>query len=100
MVNGKKAENVELGVSRTGQMVWGTISDEDQITFHNISEFDVKPKLTPEEKTRIIEKNDRQTIIHYGLRVTGNEPPEVITIKYTYLGIPYSLDVEVIEDRY
>lgn len=101
LVNGKKAKNVELGVSRTLQMVSGTIRDGEQITFHNINEFDVKPRLRDEEITRIIEeeKGDRQTIIHYGLRVTGNEPPEKITIKYTYLGIPYSIEVDVKEER-
>lgn len=99
LVNGKKAKNVELGVSRTLQMVGGTIRDGEQITFHNINEFAVKPRLQDEEITRIIEdeKGDRQTIIHYGVRVTGNEPPEKITIKYTYLGIPYSLEVDVKE---
>lgn len=82
-------------------MVAGAILEEDHITFHNIKEFDVEPRLTPEEITRIIEeeKGDRQTIIHYGLRVFGNEIPEKITIKYTYLGIPYSLEVDVKEER-
>jgi hypothetical protein len=82
-------------------MVSGTILDEDQITFHNINEFSVKPRLTPEEITRIKEeeKGDKQTIIHYGLRITGNEPPEKITIKYTYLGIPFSIEVDVKEER-
>ncbi|UTW69502.1 hypothetical protein KHA80_22510 [Anaerobacillus sp. HL2] len=44
LINGKKAKNVELGVSRTLQIVGGQFI-VDQITFHIINEFD-KPRLS------------------------------------------------------
>jgi hypothetical protein len=57
----------------------------------------VQPKLPLEEQRSLNEKEDRQIIRHYGLRVIGNEVPKSIIIKYTYIGIPYSLNVDVKE---
>lgn len=95
LVNGNKAENVELGVSRTNHMVAGGGLDEDPyITFHKINELKIQPEL-PHEKR--YEMDDRQIIKHYGLRFWGNEVSEKINIKYTYLFIPYSLEVDVKE---
>ncbi|SDP81679.1 hypothetical protein [Halobacillus aidingensis] len=98
LVNGNKAENVELGASRTNHMVAGGGLDEDRyITFHKINELEVQPELPLEELRGLYEKDDRQIIKHYGLAVIGNEVPEKINIKYTYLYIPYSLEVNVTE---
>lgn len=96
LVNGKKAKKVELGASRTSHLVIGGGLDRDPyITFHNIIELEVQPALSPEEERRLSEKGDKKIIKHYGLRIVGNEVPETINIKYTYLGIPFSLNIDV-----
>ncbi|WP_133058602.1 hypothetical protein [Halalkalibacter urbisdiaboli] len=98
LVNGNKAENVELGASRTNHMVAGGGLDEDPyITFHKINKLEIQPELPLDEQKGLYEIDDRQIIKHYGLRVFGNEVPEKINIKYTYLCIPYSLEVDVTE---
>lgn len=96
LVNGNEARKVELGASRTNHLVVGEgIEKVPYITFHNINELEVKPELTAEKLKELNEKDDNETIRHYGLRVIGNEVPEIITIEYKYLGILYSLDVDV-----
>ena len=98
LVNGNNAQNIELGVSRTNHLVIGGGLEEDRyITFHNINELEVQPELPIEELKRLNEKRDTQIIKHHGLRVIGKEIPEKIMIKYTYLGIPFSLEVDVKE---
>jgi hypothetical protein len=98
LVNGNNAENVELGASRTNHMVAGGGLDEDPyITFHKINKLEVQPKLPSQEQKELYEKESRQTIKHYALRAFGVEAPEKINIKYTYLFIPYSLEVDVTE---
>ncbi len=90
LVNGNAAQQVELGVSRTNHMVLGAGVEEDpNITFHDIQEFQVQPKGLA----------DKHVIKHYGLRVFGKENPEYIKIKYTYLGIPYTLEVDVKREK-
>ncbi|WP_078549249.1 hypothetical protein [Litchfieldia alkalitelluris] len=79
-------------------MVAGGGLDEDPyITFHKINELEIQPALPLDEQNRLYEMDDRQIIKHYGLRAFGNEVPERIAIKYTYLFIPYSLEVDVSE---
>ncbi|MFC7063818.1 hypothetical protein [Halobacillus seohaensis] len=98
LINGNKAENVELGASRTNHMVAGGGLEEDPyITFHKINKIEVQPELSPEEQKALYEEDDRKIIKHYGLRAFGNEIPEKITIKYMYSFIPYSLEVDVTE---
>ncbi|AYC30330.1 hypothetical protein [Paenisporosarcina cavernae] len=98
LVNGNNSENVELGISRTNHMVVGAGLDKDPyITFHKINELEIHPALPLDELNELNEMDDRRIIKHYGLRTFGNEVPEKITIKYTYLFIPYSLDVDVTE---
>jgi hypothetical protein len=98
LVNGKKAQTVELGVSRTNHLVIGGGIEEDRyISFHNINDLEVQPVLPIEELIKLNEKGDTQIIKHYGLRVIGFEVPEKIMIKYTYLGIPFTLEVDVKE---
>lgn len=96
LVNGNEARKVELGASRTNHLVaGGGIDKYSYITFHSINELEVQPELRAEKLHELNEKGDSETIRHYGLRVIGNEVPEIITIIYKYLGILYSLDVDV-----
>jgi hypothetical protein len=96
LVNRNKAQNVELGASRTNHLViGGGLEEERYITFHNFNELEVQPELPIEELKRLNEKGDTKIIKHYGLLVFGNEVPEKIMIKYTYLGFPFSLEVDV-----
>lgn len=98
LVNGFKSEKVELGVSRSNHMVAGGGLDEDPyLTFHKLNELEIQPMLPLEEKRRLYQKGDKKIIKHYGLRVFGNEAPKTLHIKYSYLGIPYSLEVDVTE---
>ncbi|KGX87120.1 hypothetical protein N783_10460 [Pontibacillus marinus BH030004 = DSM 16465] len=98
LVNGFKAEKVELGVSRSNHMIAGGGLDEDRyITFHKLSELEIQPVLPLDEQRKLYQKGDKKIIKHYGLRVFGNEVPKTLNIKYTYLGIPYSLEVDVTE---
>ena len=93
LVNGKEAKQAELGVSTSNQMVLGGgIDEEPTITFHEIHQINVQPKSAPEQLHDLSITNIAR---HYGLRVTGNEIPEKITIQYSYFGIPFELDIDV-----
>jgi hypothetical protein len=96
LVNGNEAKTVELGASRSNHLVIGGGLEEDRyITFYNINDLEVQPELSIEHLKKLNEKGDTQIIKHYGLRVIGYEVPEKIMIKFTYLGIPFSLEVDV-----
>lgn len=93
LVNENEAKEVELGVSTSNHMVLGAgIDEEPTITFHNILQVKVQPKPSQEELNDLTITDIAR---HYGLRVTGNEIPEIITIQYSYFGIPFELDIDV-----
>ncbi len=98
LVNGIKAKKVELATSRSNHMIAGGGLDENpHITFHKINEVKVKPELPHKDQQELYEKDDRKVIKDYGLRVWGNEVPERLKITYTYLFIPFTLEVDVTE---
>ena len=92
LVNGTKTpEKVELGISRSLHVVSGGGLDEDpDITFHNIDEYRIKPRLSPKKLGELAEIHDRAVIKNYGIRINHDEPLENAIIKYTYLGIPFT----------
>lgn len=97
LINGKDEGKVELGVSRSNHMVMGSGLDEDpNITFHAIDEFPIKPQSKSKGIAEKINQVDLQSIKLYGIRIFGQEEPKVVTIKYTYLGIPFSIEVDVV----
>jgi hypothetical protein len=94
LINGNKAQKVDLGASKTEHLVAGAGIEEDpNITFHNINDLEVQPVV---ERDKLSLKG-KDLIKHYGLRVYGNEVPKKVMIKYNYLGIPFSLEVSVKE---
>lgn len=93
LVNGNEAKQVELGVSTSNHLVLGAgIDDEPTISFHEIHQINVQPKPDPEQ---LYDLSITDIPRHYGLRVTGHEVPEIITIQYSYFGIPFDLDIDV-----
>lgn len=100
LVNGNDKSKVELGVTRSNHMVMGGGLDEDPtITFHAINKFPIKPVLSPEEFMEKVNQGELQSIKQYGIRILGLEEPKVVTIKYTYLGFPLSLEVDVVREK-
>ncbi|MDX1805865.1 MAG: hypothetical protein R3267_02410 [Paenisporosarcina sp.] len=98
LVNGRDKGKVELGVSRSNHIIMGSGLDEDPaITFHSIDEFPIKPQSNSEERAEKINKDELQSIKFYGIRIFGHEEPKVITIKYKYLGMPFSLEVDTVK---
>ncbi|GAA0339908.1 hypothetical protein GCM10008967_32860 [Bacillus carboniphilus] len=98
LVNGKEPPIHELGVSRSNHLVIGSGLDEDpNITYHPIKELAVHPKLSTEKLRILYDQKDREVIKHYGIRVIGNEIPEVITIEYRYMGILFAVHIDVRE---
>lgn len=95
LVNGIEAKQVDLGVSTSNYMVMGgDFEDEPTITFHEIHQINVQPKPDPEQLYDLSITNIAR---HYGLRVTGHVVPEILTIHYSYFGIPFELDIDVQE---
>lgn len=76
-------------VSRSFHMVAGAGIDEDSdITFHNIDAYRIKPEPNREKREQLIRMGERNTIFHYGLKVSHHNTVESITIKYRCFGIP------------
>ena len=97
LINGINKGKVELGVSRSNHLVIGSGLDEDpSITFHSIDEFPIKPKTYLKERTERLYQDELRSIKSYGIRIFGHEEPKVITIKYNYFGIPFSLEVDML----
>jgi len=97
LVNGRDRGKVELVVSRSNHMIMGSgLDEEPAITFHSIDEFPIKPESKPEDRTERINQDEFQSIKFYGIRIFGHEVPKVITIKYKYLGMPFSLEVDTV----
>jgi hypothetical protein len=86
-------KTVELGISRSNHMV--TIANDPEITFHSINKYKIKPRLSGEEMQRLDDENDNETIRHYGLKISLDKPIESVTVKYTYLLIPFTLHKDV-----
>lgn len=98
LVNGRDKGKVELGVGRSNHMIMGSGLDEDPtITFHSIDEFPIKPESNSEDSAERINQDGLQSIKFYGIRIFGHEEPKVITIKYKYLGMPFSLEVDTVK---
>ena len=99
LVNGREKGKIELGVSRSNHIIMGSGLDEDPaITFHSIDEFPIKPQSNSEDRTEKINKDELQSIKFYGIRIFGHEEPKVITIKYKYLGMSFSLEVDTVKE--
>ncbi|WLD94490.1 hypothetical protein [Alkalihalobacillus sp. AL-G] len=87
----ENAYKVELGISRSNGLI--TISEvrdtSEGISFHEISDYPIK---TPPESKYV---GDFDTIRHYAIVVYYNEGVKDITVKYSYLGIPFEKKIAV-----
>lgn len=87
-------EVVELGISKTFSLVQRFTPSEDEkngISFHKLDEFEIRVDLTPRQKQDL--SNDKDVIKHYGVWFqTSGKPVDKVTIKYRYLGIPFTLN--------
>ncbi|WP_227396118.1 hypothetical protein [Jeotgalibacillus aurantiacus] len=98
MADEKKVEQTELGIGRSNHIIAGDGLDEDPyISFHNINEYAIQPALSSEELNDLYTVEDTQVVKHYGLRTFGDHSPQKITIDYTYLFLPSTLEVDVSE---
>ena len=92
----EKPEKVELGVGRSNQLVMvtqalGNIDKDEEISFHRISEFPIKPVVLSDEI-------DSETIRHYGIAISHNDKINKLVINYSYFGIPLELKVDLHEE--
>lgn len=98
LINGSEKGKVQLGVSRSNHMIMGSDLDEDPtISFHSIDEFPIIPESNSEDSTERMNPDELQSIKFYGIRIFGHEEPKLITIKYKYLGMPFSLEVDTVQ---
>jgi hypothetical protein len=98
LVNGGEVpDKVELGVSRSNAVI-GQFAVEDEIegiSFHNIHEYDIEPKLSREEVIQLEELDIRSTIRHYGLALEHCKKIDSVSVKYTYFGFPFTREIEI-----
>lgn len=90
-------EAAELGISRIAmvQMLTPNENSEKGISFHKLDEFPVKPQLTPKQ-TEKLSSQDKKVINNYGIWVQNfDKPIDKITIKYRYLGMPFTLQMSL-----
>ncbi len=97
LVNAEETpERVDFGSSNSLRLVLGEELDKNpSITFHKIDDYKINPEYSSKELKDIINKNDRTKSLAYGLRIYYGKPIEKIIIKYTYLGIPFTYEIEV-----
>lgn len=93
MVNNKAPKKVQLVISYTGQLVAGGIDDDPLAKFVDISEAPIHPQLTPQEFQAAVKT--KTTPIHYGIRVVGNDDIEVVSIRYKYMGITFTREINL-----
>ncbi len=91
MVNNKTPQKVQLVISYTGQLVAGGIDDDPLAKFVDISEAPIHPQLTSQEFQDAVKT--KTTPIHYGIRVVGNDDIEVVSIRYKYMGITFTREI-------
>ncbi|MFF2091406.1 hypothetical protein [Paenibacillus sp. NPDC058174] len=95
-VNGKRvpAQDVQLIVSYTQHLVAGSGLEEDpNIKFVAVDAMKIGPKLDAEEVQKYKGRTD--TPINYGVRIISDEKIEQITIRYNYMGLPFTKTMTV-----
>jgi hypothetical protein len=98
LVNGSEVPDiVELGVSRSNAVIglFAVKNEIEGISFHNIHEYDIEPKLSREEVIQLDELDVRSTIRHYGLALDHCKKIDSVSVKYTYFGFPFSREIEI-----
>ncbi|WP_042166474.1 hypothetical protein [Paenibacillus gorillae] len=95
-VNGKwrPAQDVQLIVSYTLHSVAGSGLNEDpNIKFVAMDAMKIHPKLSVEEVQKYKGRTD--TPIGYGIRIKSEDKIEQITIRYNYMGLPFTKTMTV-----
>ncbi|WP_188888172.1 hypothetical protein [Paenibacillus radicis (ex Gao et al. 2016)] len=95
-VNGKwrPAQEVQLIVSYTLHLVAGSGLEEDpNIKFVAMDAMKIHPKLSTEEVQKY--KGSTDTPIGYGIRISSEDKIEQITIRYNYMGLPFTKTMTV-----
>ncbi|WP_175986977.1 hypothetical protein [Bacillus sp. Marseille-Q1617] len=94
---GDRPREVELGVSRSNALI-GLFAVKDEIegiSFNNIHEYEIEPKLSREEVIQLDELDNRSTIRHYGLALDHCKKIDSVMVKYTYLGFPFTKEIQI-----
>ncbi len=86
-------KKVELGISRSNHLVTGgELENNPDITFHTIDDQKIHPQLSDKEQKEL--NNNSEKIRHYGIRIEHTKPIKQITVKYSYLLIPFTMKKE------
>ena len=98
-VNGTDPKQVELGISKAHHLVLGiNLDNKSYISFHPITAYKIKPELSPKEMAKKVEAlevaGESEHIFYYGIRINHSDPVRTVTIKYSYLGIPFKLTAD------
>ncbi|GAA0134915.1 hypothetical protein YSY43_17550 [Paenibacillus sp. YSY-4.3] len=93
--NEKQPEQLNLVMSYTGQLVSAGIEDDTQARFVGIDEGFIHPKLSENELKELINHNEKGLPLHYGVLIINKEDIESISIKYKYLGISKTKNVNL-----
>ncbi|GIQ70653.1 hypothetical protein XYCOK13_34770 [Xylanibacillus composti] len=87
-INGdNRPQAANLGLSFTGRLVLGGIEDDPKSQFVSIDEVPISRKLSMDEIEQLINEENNNIPIHYGIQIINDEDIEDITIKYKYMGI-------------
>jgi hypothetical protein len=89
----EKPNRLELGIGRSNYMVLVSevFGDSNEgISFHKIDEYPIKPLATTQS-----EEVDSNTIKHYGIVVFHDEKINNLTVKYSFLGIPFEKELDL-----
>ena len=93
LVNNKTPNKVQLVISYSGQLVAGGIDSSPWAKFVNIQDAPIHPRLSPEQIQEAVKTHS--TPVHYGIRIYNDEDIAFIKIKYKYMGIPFTREINL-----
>lgn len=76
-----------LGISYTGRMVSGDIEDDNLTTYVELTSEPIKPRLSAEEMSELIENGNKTNPIRYGLQIKNSTDVKTVYIKFKYFGV-------------
>ncbi|MBD7969297.1 hypothetical protein [Paenibacillus gallinarum] len=79
--------HVELGISYNGRLVTAGFENEKRTKLVGINEELIHPELLRDQTLALIQDDENQIPIHYGIRIINNKTIQNVTIKYKYYGM-------------
>ncbi|OCA84402.1 hypothetical protein A8F94_17020 [Bacillus sp. FJAT-27225] len=91
-------KKVDLGISYDTPQIVQSGTRNEMIKFFELGDVFVNPRIQSNQVKDALNKKE-MTPIHYGIRIKNfTEPIESITIKYKYLGLPITKEINVMNE--